>query len=87
MENNTTTLDKAIKISVIAGALIVALSIAYYFIYEPIQKKTETKKCNKYAESLFNDEGKGLKGWDNIQRYDYYDEFKLEYDRCLREKG
>lgn len=39
MENQITTLDKAVKISIIAGALIVALSVAYYLVIFLPQKE------------------------------------------------
>lgn len=40
MNNQPTILDKAVKISVITGALIVALSLAYYLIVFLPQKET-----------------------------------------------
>lgn len=45
MENQPTTLDKAVKISIIAGALIVALSIAYYLvIFLPKKQELDTRQ-------------------------------------------
>lgn len=39
MENQPTTLDKAVKVSIIVGALIIALSIAYYLVIFVPQKE------------------------------------------------
>ena len=60
MENQPTKLDKAVKISVIAGALIVALSIAYYLViflphktkmaFEQQQQEQQTKKEQQQQE-------------------------------------
>lgn len=43
MENQTTKLDKAMKISIIIGALMVALSVFYYLVILP-QKKTTNQE-------------------------------------------
>lgn len=41
MENQPTTLDKVVKVSIIAGALIVSLSMAYYVgIFLPKKEAT-----------------------------------------------
>lgn len=71
MENQPTKLDKAVKISVIAGALLVALSVAYYLVvYIPKRDKTRMEqqqasdfdlqnKCSEQARKSFNDAGFG----------------------------
>lgn len=52
MENQPTTLDKAVKISIIAGALIVALSLAYYLvIFLPKKETTRVGEKNR-AETM-----------------------------------
>lgn len=40
MERQPTVLDKAVKVSIIAGALIIALSIAYYLVVFIPRKET-----------------------------------------------
>ena len=45
MENKSTKLDKAVKISIIVGALIIALSVAYYLvIFMPQKEKARVKQ-------------------------------------------
>ena len=78
MENQLTKLGKAVKISIIAGILIVALSITYSLVYRPIQKQSQMKKCSNDTEKLIQ--------W-NSNSVRVMDKFKAEYDRCLREKG
>ena len=57
MENQPTKLDKAMKISIIAGALIAGLSIAYYLVVY-IPKRDEAKlvqqKSNEYQQQIFD---------------------------------
>jgi uncharacterized membrane protein YvbJ len=73
-------LEKTLKNSIIASALIISLSIAYYLILKPIQKQSAIKKCNKNIEKLV--------GWNSSGGYsDKTEKFKKEFDRCLREKG
>lgn len=45
MENQPTLLDKVAKISIIAGALIIALSIAYYFVARPVINEKKLNNC------------------------------------------
>jgi len=53
MENQSTTLDKAVKISVIAGVLVVALSIAYYLVlYIPKQAQQQAQQKQANADNL-----------------------------------
>lgn len=52
MENQPTTLDRAVKVSIIVGALIVALSVAYYLVIFMPQKeraKIEQQKQDQRA--------------------------------------
>lgn len=52
MENQPTTLDKAVKISIIAGSLVVALSIAYYLvIFLPQKEKTRIEQQKQEQEA------------------------------------
>jgi hypothetical protein len=81
MENQPTKLDKAVKISVIAGALIVALSIAYYFAFRPLKKQSDIKECYKRAIDIVNWDGKG-----SLPLYSQK-EFKDANDMCITEKG
>jgi hypothetical protein len=46
MENQPTKLDKTVKISIIVGALVVALSVAYYLIIF-LPQKTSPKQISK----------------------------------------
>ncbi|MBP9801597.1 MAG: hypothetical protein KBC83_02955 [Candidatus Moranbacteria bacterium] len=53
MENQSTTLDKAVKVAITAGALIVALSIAYYLVVFLPQKekvRLEEQRQEKLAD-------------------------------------
>ena len=59
MENQLTKLDKAVKISIIAGALIVALSIAYYLVvFLPKKEKMilEQQKAVQQQEQQAKDD-------------------------------
>ncbi|NTW15190.1 MAG: hypothetical protein HGA38_02340 [Candidatus Moranbacteria bacterium] len=48
MQKQPTALDKAVKISIVVGALIVALSIAYYLVvYIPKRDKAKTEQQNQ----------------------------------------
>lgn len=74
MENQPTKLDKSVKISIIAGTLIVALSIAYYLVIIPIVKEKKLTTCLEEAEKYLNearenkkeDDGELLKKVGNI---------------------
>lgn len=48
MENNSGKLDKLMKLSIIVGVLIVALSIAYYLVIFLPKKESEKFKLQKY---------------------------------------
>jgi len=51
MENQTTKLDKAVKISIIAVALIVGLAVAYYLvIYIPQRDREKKEQQNQQAQ-------------------------------------
>lgn len=51
MENNSNKLDKLMKLSIIAGFLIVALSIAYYLvIYIPQKDKAKIEQQKQERE-------------------------------------
>lgn len=50
MENQPTILDKALKISVTVGALIVALSIAYYLVIFLPHKATQALEQQKQEQ-------------------------------------
>lgn len=52
MENNATTLDKVVRISIIAGALIVALSVAYYLVIFLPQKAKMTLEKQAQEQQL-----------------------------------
>ena len=58
MENQPTTLDKAVKISIIAGALIVALSVAYYLVVFMPQKEKARVEQVKQEQQAKDDEKK-----------------------------
>ena len=52
MENQPTALDKTVKISIIAGALIMALSIAYYLvIFMPQKEKARVEQQKQEQET------------------------------------
>lgn len=55
MENQPTTLDKAVKVSIVAGALIVALSFAYYLVVF-LPKKEATRVAQQQQEKLADEQ-------------------------------
>ncbi|MDO9231372.1 MAG: hypothetical protein Q7U36_02710 [bacterium] len=58
MQNQSTKLDKAVKISIVAGALVVALSVAYYFfIYLP-KKETAVISYGQESSQIIKEEEK-----------------------------
>lgn len=97
MENQPSKLDRAVKISIMASALIVALSVAYYLvIFLPEQKELETRKeCANKA----NDKAKNLlKTKADLFNEDTYkkafekglflkDDYNAIYENCLSENG
>lgn len=54
MENSSTTLDKAVKISIILGILLVALSLAYYLVVF-LPKKEAMRIIQQQTEKLENE--------------------------------
>ncbi|OGI19666.1 MAG: hypothetical protein A3J06_03980 [Candidatus Moranbacteria bacterium RIFCSPLOWO2_02_FULL_48_19] len=53
MENQLTKLDKAVKISIIVGALIVALSVAYYLvIFLPQKEKVRVEQQKQEQQQV-----------------------------------
>jgi len=95
MENKVSILDKAVKISIIAGALIVALSVAYYFIvfipnkenYKQTQeKKIEEKRsyCNQWAIDKAKNQNLTIGRSNNRYTESVYVGY---FERCLREQG
>ncbi len=58
MKNKLTVLDKAVKVSIIAGALIVALSIAYYLVAFLPQKEKARVEQQKQEQQAKDDEKK-----------------------------
>lgn len=89
-ENQPTKLDKVVKVSIILSALLVALSVAYYFVYflpkkEAIRLEQEKNKestradCASWAMNKASEQAGGKKYY--IDDYDNY------FERCLREKG
>ncbi|MCX6762213.1 MAG: hypothetical protein NT093_00315 [Candidatus Moranbacteria bacterium] len=88
-------MDKTIKFGIIAGILIVALSVAYYFVifipkresYKQEQEKKLSEKrtyCNQWA--LDTAKNNNLSKGGSNDRYDsrVYDTY---FERCLREQG
>jgi hypothetical protein len=70
--------DSLLKISSFIGIIIIAFSLAYYFVIRPMQKQDTMKKCNEETEALV--------GWNSSNKLKM-DKFKDEYDRCLRKNG
>ena len=60
MENQQSKLDKAVKISIMAGALIVAVSISYYLVVFLPQKEQSILERQKQEHALENMEKKEL---------------------------
>ena len=88
-------MDKALRNALIAGTIIVALSLGYYFVvflpkkenYKQVQEKRTTEKrqyCNQWAldEAKNNNLSKG--GSNDKYNKLVYDTY---FERCLREQG
>lgn len=56
MENKSTKLDRVIKISIIAGALIIALAVAYYLVVYIPKKDNEKIKQQKQEQTAQSQE-------------------------------
>ncbi len=92
-ENKPSKLDKLVKISIIAGALITALSITYYLvIFLPQKEKVRIEMQGREQEKL-EELRKECAEWalnkatnnkTTGYQQDAYDDY---FDRCLREKG
>lgn len=89
MGNQPTALDKAAKISIIAGASLVALSIVYYLVIFLPQKETNRleqeknkenmqKECAEYARGKACSDNDG--GCDSSK-------YNFRLSKCLNEKG
>lgn len=62
-ENNSIKLDRAVKISIMVGIFLIALSTTYYFIIRPIQRDYKLEKCI-YGAGVVLEDG------DTFQRYE-----------------
>lgn len=51
MENQPTILDKVVKIIIIAGALLIVISITYYFIARPIINEKKLNVCLQVGDN------------------------------------
>jgi hypothetical protein len=79
MENQPTQLDNVVKISIIAGALMVALSLAYYLVIF-LPKKEETRIAQQQHEKLV-DEQKALEQKEKEQAK----ELQVKTAKCLED--
>ena len=89
-------MDKAVKISIVAGALIVALSVAFYFTYFLPRKQTRLesgrKECatmamdkakERFNETItYTEDGKKFVPIKNVKTGEHYDGYyKADYDK------
>lgn len=76
-------MDKILRNTLIVGVIIVSLSVVYYFVFLPIDKKNIIKKCDTETENLV--------GWNSSRggfiKNESVDKFKDEFERCLRKNG
>lgn len=87
-------MDKAVKISIMTGALMVGLSIAFYFVYYlPSREQrlgASRQDCANIAiqkaKSEFQKRAEILKRKYLTAEYDQ-EEYDSYFDMCLREKG
>jgi len=86
-KNQLTSLDKIVKVSIIIGVLIVALSVAYYLVVFLSQReaiKTNIidlqAKCATQAEKVFNNNWKD--GIGDIISYDYHNHYDSKNGKC-----
>lgn len=71
MENQPTKLDKAVKISIIVGFLIVGLSIAYYLvIYIPQRDKAKIEQQNQQAQQQVEQKQTNAVNLENCLEYE-----------------
>ncbi|MCX6766139.1 MAG: hypothetical protein NT136_04240 [Candidatus Moranbacteria bacterium] len=93
-ENKSAKLDKIMKLSIIFGVLIVALSIAYYLVvFLPLKNKEQwkqeeekqkmTQECsNKTLDDIRRwAEGRQVSDDNSIKQYNFF------FEKCLKEKG
>lgn len=79
MENHLPKLEKAMKISIIAGALIVALSVAYYLaVFLP--KKEAMRSAQLREEQILKDQKEKADKEDVLRREE---ERKSALEHCL----
>jgi hypothetical protein len=79
MENQPTKLDKAVKISIIIGALVVALSVAYYLVIFLPQKEKARVEQQKQEQQ------QAQQAKDDAVRKDEKEKFdnKISLSSCL----
>ncbi len=91
MKNRSTKLDKAVKISIILGILIVALSVANYFIIFLPKEENGRKELQEIKEVNKREARKYCNQWaiDKAQNHSMYnqEEYDDYFARCLREQG
>lgn len=91
MENQSTKLDKAIKICSIVGIVIIVPAVVYFTFYLPYAKQRELKKCLEISENNFSASEDGFskaleKNGASTYIFEFLDKAKKEKkdedDRC-----
>ena len=84
MENQTRKLDKAVKISIIMGVLIISLSVAYYLVIF-LSQKEKIRVEQRAKEYVAKRKGACLQiyktennKWNNVNGYEYNEKL----DKC-----
>jgi len=90
-ENNPSKLDRAVKISVIIGALIVGLSIAYYLVIFLPQKakmtlEQQSERCYGASQNYFKDymkkQGEYAQNYQS-SHYQYSNHYNQKLNKCF----
>lgn len=98
MENQQTSLDKAVKVSIILATLIFSLSVAYYFvIFLPqkeklaIEQQKQTQEAKDRKEEQAKDEAKQATDDAKTALQDClsqaYDEYSSDWDSQCKSTG
>ena len=91
MENQPTKLDKILKISVIIGALMVVLSMAYYLVILLPQKakmtlEQQSERCYGASQNYFNDymkkQGEYAQDYQS-SKYQYSNHYNQKLNKCF----
>jgi hypothetical protein len=81
-------MDKALRNTIIAGILLVGVSVAFYFVYYLPNKERKIEEKRSYCNQWALDQAKNvnLKRGGSNDRY-LKNDYNSYFERCLREQG